>query len=226
MIDFCIHSEISQKVTHLVKILKEQSLLSIKFSFKWLYFWAGKPCRCSSLYIEKIAKTICGRTWPFWGKAGAQRQKSIYLKFFDRNEVLNVFHIPIFSKKTTIFSIITEKNNFRMRGGAWPFFREWTVGTTKMNITFSMGNGAPITALKFFPQKSPYRLNESKKICFGGTFSPISVVLLDQLFTKKIGFTHVWTCPNVWISWKSVQNCDLYSDSDNYYKLNPRSIIF
>ncbi len=31
---------------------------------------------------------------------------------------------------------------------------------TKMNVTFSTGNGVPITALKFFPQKPTYRLNE------------------------------------------------------------------
>ncbi len=34
---------------------------------------------------------------------------------------------------------------------------------TKMNITFSMRNGVPNTALKFFPEKSPYRRNESQK---------------------------------------------------------------
>ncbi len=25
--------------------------------------------------------------------------------------------------------------------------------------------------------------------------------------------------PTMWISWKSVQNCDLFRDSNNYYKL-------
>ncbi len=67
---------------------------------------------------------------------------------------------------------------------------------TKMNTIFSMGNGVPNTALKFFPQKSPYSLNESQKTNFGGTFSPISVVLLDPLFPKKIAFTHMWTRTN------------------------------
>ncbi len=55
-----------------------------------------------------------------------------------------------------------------------------------MNITFSIGNGVRNTALKFFPQKTPYWLNESQKTSFGGTFSLISVVLLDRLFSKKI----------------------------------------
>ncbi len=62
--------------------------------------------------------------------------------------------------------------------------------TTKINITFSMGNGVLNTALKFFYQKTPYWLNESQKINFGATFSPISVVLLDRLFPKN----RVHTC--------------------------------
>ncbi len=48
-----------------------------------------------------------------------------------------------------------------------------------------MENGVPNMALKFFPQKPPYPLNESQKTSFGGTFCPILVVLLDRLFPKK-----------------------------------------
>ncbi len=55
----------------------------------------------------------------------------------------------------------------------------------KMNITFSMGNGLPNTALKFFPQKTLYWRSDSQKTSFEATFSPISGVLLDQLFPKK-----------------------------------------
>ncbi len=58
--------------------------------------------------------------------------------------------------------------------------------------TFSMRDGILNIALKFFPQKSPHRLNESEKPGFGGTFFSISVVLLGRLFTKTIGFTHGW----------------------------------
>ncbi len=67
--------------------------------------------------------------------------------------------------------------------------------TTKMNITFFMGNGVLNTALKFFPQKPPYRLNESQKTSFGDTFSLISVVLLD-LFQKKKKVSPVCTRTN------------------------------
>ncbi len=47
--------------------------------------------------------------------------------FFVGIEVLNIFHLTIFSKKTT-FSIITAKNYF---WGACPFLRERGVGQQK-----------------------------------------------------------------------------------------------
>ncbi len=71
----------------------------------------------------------------------------------------------------------------------------------------------PNIASKFSHQKPPYRLNESRKPGFEGTFDPISVVLLARLFPKTIGFTYGWICgpaPTIWISLKSVQNCNLY----------------
>ncbi len=63
----------------------------------------------------------------------------------------------------------------------------------KMDTTFSMGNGVLNIVFKFFPQKSAYRLNESQKTSFEGTFSPIPVVLLGRLLTKIIGLTYGWT---------------------------------
>ncbi len=55
-------------------------------------------------------------------------------------------------------------------------FQGMVCRTTKMNIIFSMGNGVLNTTLKFFPRKTPYRLNENQKTSFGGTFSPTSVL--------------------------------------------------
>ncbi len=71
-------------------------------------------------------------------------------------------------------------------------FQGMVCWTTKMNIIFSMGNGVPNMALKFFPQKPPYGLNESQETSFEGTFSPISVVRLDWLFPKKKNRVHPW----------------------------------
>ncbi len=96
-------------------------------------------------------------------------------------------------------------------------FQEMGSRMIKMNITFFMGNGVPNTALKVFPQKPPYWQNESQKNSFEGTFSPVSVVLLDQLFPKQ----RVYPCVD------SHQPCEFHEnwfktatcDSNNYNKL-------
>ncbi len=108
-------------------------------------------------------------------------------------------------------------------------FQRMECWMTKMIITFSMGNGVPNTALKFFLQKPPYWLNESPKKRFWGTFSPMSVVLLDRLFPRKKNncSSMCGPTPTICISWKSVQNCDLYRNSNNYYKSRKsRSVNF
>ncbi len=96
----------------------------------------------------------------------------ININFFERNEVLNIFDTTIFFKKETIPSEIIVKNNF---GGNMTIFQEVVCPATKMNITFSMGNGVPNTELKHFPRKTVYWLNESQKTSFGGhIFSHVS----------------------------------------------------
>ncbi len=69
--------------------------------------------------------------------------------------------------------------------GSITFFQGMVCRMTKMNVTFSMGNGVSNTALKFFPQKTPYRLNESQKTSYW-----------TNCFKKKNRFTHVWTGTN------------------------------
>ncbi len=99
--DSRIHSVIPQKVMHLAKILWEQSLFSKKFSFEWVYFWAGKPHGCSSIYIEKIVKNH------LWEGMTILRGRCLATKinfnFFVGNKVLNIFHLTIFSKNLIIF---------------------------------------------------------------------------------------------------------------------------
>ncbi len=68
--------------------------------------------------------------------------------------------------------------------------------TAKMNISFSVGNYVLNTVLKFFYSNNPILTKRKPKNWFWGTFSPISVVLLGRLFSKTIGFTHVWTRTN------------------------------
>ncbi len=136
-----------------------------------------------NLCWKNCGKSFVGGHVNFDGK-GCLATK-ININFFVRNEVLNIFHTTIFSKKQ-YFPIITVKNNFWW---VW-LFQGMGCWTTKMNITFCMGNGVPNTTLKFFHQKTTYQLNKSQKTSRGGTFSLISVVLLDRLFPKKKSRVH------------------------------------
>ncbi len=74
--------------------------------------------------------------------------------------------------------------------------------TTKVNITFSVGNGVPSTTLKFFPQKTSYQMNESQKTSFGVHFPQYQWFYRTNSFQKnlkkitKIWFTNVCTYTN------------------------------
>ncbi len=68
--------------------------------------------------------------------------------------------------------------------------------TTKMNITFSMGNRVPNTALKFFPQKAHTSWMKTKKPVLGHIFPHIGGSIGAIISKKKLEFTHAWTCIN------------------------------
>ncbi len=71
--------------------------------------------------------------------------------------------------------------------------RERGAPDDKNEYNLFVRNGVPNTGFKFFNQKYPYWLNESRKDSFWDTFSPILVVLLGWLFPKTIVFAHGWT---------------------------------
>ncbi len=116
----------------------------------------------------------------FKGKGGVWRPK-ININFFVRNEVLNIFRVTIFSKRT-IFTKITVKKNYEGRDD---HFSGKGCPTTKINIIFSMGNGVPNTTLKFFPQKPPYWVNESHKNRCGAHFPPYQWFYGTNYFRKN-----------------------------------------
>ncbi len=92
----------------------------------------------------------------------------INITFSVRNEVLNIFYLTIFLKRT-IFSKITLNNNF---WGHDNFSGKGASDDKNEYITFSMGNGVPNIVLKFFLQKSSYQLNEGQKAGFAGKIFP------------------------------------------------------
>ncbi len=116
----------------------------------------------------------------------------ININFFIRNEVLNIFQIRIFSKKT-LFSKITAKNNL---WGHDYFSGNRMSHDDKNEYNLFHGKWGTQYGFEIFSSKPLYGLNKSQKISFGATFPPISMVLLDHCFQKKIGFTHVYTHTN------------------------------
>ncbi len=135
------------------------------------------------------------------GRGGVWRQKSTQ-PFFAGIEVLNIFNLTIFLKKT-IFSEITAKNYFWK---ARPFFREWGVGGQKWKQPFlwEMRNWI---RWSFFLKKAhtgEWKPNTSFRghifLWFYGA----------DCFRKQWGSPMGRPLPTEWISWKSVQNWDLY----------------
>ncbi len=136
----------------------------MKFFFECVYFRAAKPNGCFLIYIEKIAKNHLWEDMTVLGGRGHLSTK-VNITYVVGNEVLNIFHFTVFLTKI-IFCKMTAKKNFGL-GGMASF-------QGKMTITSSTKNGVSNMILKFFSQKSPYRLNESRKAIFAGTFPQYS----------------------------------------------------
>ncbi len=99
----------------------------------------------------------------------------------DRNEVLNIFHITIFSKKA-IFSKIKAKNNF------WgcDHFSGNAVSDDKNEFSLFYGKWGTEYDFEIFSSKTPHTSwRKAKKKQFWGIFSLISVVILGRRFQKK-----------------------------------------
>ncbi len=125
-------------------------------------------------------------------RGGGRLATKINITFLVGIDVLNIFYLTTFSEKN-IFSKITAKNYFGRRDHFWGSGA--SDDKNEYNLFFLV-NVVPSTVFKFFSQKTPFRLTKTRKTGFGGTFSPISVVLLGRLFPKTIGFTHESTHAN------------------------------
>ncbi len=131
-----------------------ENFIRIKFILHKIYF------RMSIFSSRKTLRVFFDLCWkncekPFvWGQDHFEGKEclatKININFFVRNEFLNIFRITIFSKR---------KKNSKMGKiilGSMTIFQVIGCPMTKMNITFSMGNGVPSMALKFFPQRTPH----------------------------------------------------------------------
>ncbi len=168
-----------------------------KIFFQMSTLSSRKTLGYSSIYVEKIVINHLWEDMTILRGRGFQATK-ININFFVRNELLNIFHITIFSKKT-IFSKIIMKSNF------WRsyYFSGNGMSDNKSEYNLFCRKWSTEYGFEIFSPKTSYRLNESQKISCRGTFSPVSVVLLDRLFLKK---NKVTQCVNSHQPWAFHEN--------------------
>ncbi len=92
----------------------------------------------------------------------------INVTFFVGIDVLNIFHLTTFSKKT-IFSKIKAKNNLE---GGTTIFEGMGCQTNKMNITFLVGKWGTKYSFYFFFSKNPIQADLNPKNWFWGHIFP------------------------------------------------------
>ncbi len=106
-----------------------ENFIRTKFILHKLFFWmrilsSRKTSCCSLIYVEKILKTHFMGGYDHFKEKKLSGDKKQY-KLFCKKWGFEYFSYNNFSKRKTIFSKITMKNNF---WEAWPFLREWGVG--------------------------------------------------------------------------------------------------
>ncbi len=168
-----------------------ENFIRTKFILHKIFFRMSiLPSKKTSLIFFSLFWKNCEKLFVHFEGKGVSGNKNQY-KLFCKKWVFKYFlHNNLKKqKKNYIFQ------NKLLLGGM-TIFRRMGCRTTKINITFSMGNGVPNTAWKFFPQKPPYSWMKAKKLVLGAHFPPISLVLVYRLFPKNKGFIHVWTRTN------------------------------
>ncbi len=156
-----------------------------------MFYYKTNFSKKSNIFGENCEKPFVGGHDRFAGRRTPGDKNQCNL--FCRRRRFEYFLSNNFFEKNNIFQSISEK----LFLGGVTIFEGMGRRTTKMNITFSLGNRVPNTVFKVFSPKTPYRPTSTRKTGFGGTFSPISVVLMGRLFPKTIGFTHEWTRTNL-----------------------------
>ncbi len=153
----------------LCKIFFRMSIFSSRKTLRMFFNFCWKNCE----------KTFVGGCDYFEGKGlyGYKNQCKLFCKEWG----FDYFSYNKFKKKKTIFFKITVKNNFWR---ARPFFREWDVGRQKWNDLFYGKLGSEYV-FEIFSSENAIPAEWKLENQFWGTFSPISVVLLDRLFPKK-----------------------------------------
>ncbi len=135
------------------------------------------------------------------GTSGDQNQQNL----FCRHRRFEYFSFDNFFEKTNIF----QNNDEKLFLWGMTIFEGTGRRKTKMNITFFWGEMVyQIQFLTFF-LKNPIPPDFNPKNWFWGHIFSRIYGSIGLIVSKNIGFPHEWI-RTVWISWKLVQNCDLY----------------
>ncbi len=148
------------------------------------------------IFLKKLWKIYLGGYIPLLTGRGYLATK-INITFFRRKWGFKYFSIYNFWKRT-ILSKIFAKNYFRGYDNYWG--NGVSDNKNECNLFCVKWFTQYLLFSNFFLKKTTYRMNER--------IFPLSVVPFGWLSPKIIGFTHRWTSPTMWISWKSVQNWD------------------
>ncbi len=133
-------------------------------------------------------------------EVGASGEKNEY-NLFCRQWGFKYFSFDIFLEKNNIF----ENNSEKLFLKGVTIFEGMERRTTKTNITFFLGNEVHNTVLSFF-FKTPHSI---WLLVLWAHLFPYLCFYWSNSFQKHLGSPTSGHAPTMWISWKSVQNCDL-----------------
>ncbi len=154
----------------------------------WWMFYYKISFSKKAVFLGKTAKNLFVGGHDRFEK-GASGNKNQYDLFFGGIDVLNIFHLIIFLKKT-IFSKITAKNYF------WKHDYFWENGTSddKNEYNFSFGEMRYQIQFLSFVHKTPQTiwLKHGKNWFWGHIFPHIGGSI-GPIVSKTIGFIHEWT---------------------------------
>ncbi len=123
-------------------------------------------------------------------RGGKRLATKIKIAFFVGIDVLNIFHLTTFSKKS-IFSRITVKNDFGRHDHFW--------GNGVLDVTniynLSFGKWVPNTVFKFFSSKTPIPLDLKSKNWFCGHIFPHICGFSGPIVSKN-NIVHPWADPH------------------------------
>ncbi len=197
----------------------DENFVRVKFIlYKFFFLMSILSSRKTSRMFFNLYWKNCKK--PFmWENDHFERNTCLSTKinitFFVGIEVLNIFHITIKKKEIPEYQ---QKIMFK----GHDHFSGNEVSDDKNEYNLLYGKWATKYGFEIFSSKTPIPAEWKPRNQFWGHISPHvtgSVGPIVSKKKKKQGSPMCGLAPTTWISYKSNQNCNLYRDSNNYYKL-------